>query len=48
MKQFEHAISKIAAEVQSLDRDATERDIKSSEESIDTLHALSDDRLRDV
>lgn len=39
MKQFEHAISKIAAEVQSLDRDATERDIKSLEESIDTLHA---------
>lgn len=39
MKQFEHAISKIAAEVQSLDRVAVERDIRDLEGAIDTLHA---------
>lgn len=39
MKQFEHAISRIAAEVQSLDRAGTEREIKRLEESIDSLHA---------
>ncbi|NLU43151.1 MAG: DUF559 domain-containing protein [Firmicutes bacterium] len=39
MKQFEHAISKIAAEVQSLDRVAVQRDIKDLEKTIDTLHA---------
>ena len=39
MKQFEHAISRIAAEVQSLDGAGTEREIKLLEESIDSLHA---------
>ena len=38
MKQFEHAIQKIAFEVQSLDRAATTRVISHLEESIDALH----------
>jgi len=38
MKQFEHAIHKIASEVQSLDRSATARAINHLEESIDSLH----------
>ncbi len=38
MKQFEHAILKIAAEVQGLDRGSTTRAINHLEESIDTLH----------
>ena len=38
MKQFEHAIHKIAAEVQSLDRGSTARAINHLEESIDALH----------
>ncbi len=38
MKQFEHAIQKIASEVQSLDRNSTSRSIKHLEESIDSLH----------
>jgi very-short-patch-repair endonuclease len=38
MKQFEHAIHKIASEVQSLDRMATARAINHLEESLDTLH----------
>lgn len=38
MKQFEHAIHKIASEVQSLDRTNTARDISHLEESIDALH----------
>jgi very-short-patch-repair endonuclease len=38
MKQFEHAIHKIASEVQSLDRTSTARVIRHLEESIDALH----------
>jgi very-short-patch-repair endonuclease len=38
LKQFEHAIHKIASEVQILDRASTTRDINHLEESIDTLH----------
>ncbi len=38
MKQFEHAIRKIASEVQSLDRSSTARAISHLEESIDALH----------
>jgi very-short-patch-repair endonuclease len=38
MKQFEHAIHKIASEVQSLDRGSTARAIGHLEESIDALH----------
>lgn len=38
MKQFEHAIQKIAHEVQGLDRSSTARAIKHLEESIDALH----------
>jgi hypothetical protein len=39
MKQFEHAIHRIASEVQSLDRTATQKDIASLGENIDDLHA---------
>ena len=39
MKQFEHAIHKIASEVQSLDQSATERVIRQLEDTIDALHA---------
>lgn len=39
MKQFEHAIHKIASEVQSIDRSSTARAITHLEESIDALHA---------
>lgn len=38
MKQFEHAIHKIASEVQGLDRSGTARAINHLEESIDALH----------
>ncbi len=38
MKQFEHAIHKIASEVQSLDRSATARAISHLDMSIDALH----------
>ena len=38
MKQFEHAIHKIASEVQGLDRSGTARAISHLEESIDALH----------
>jgi len=38
MKQFEHAIQKIASEVQGLDRSSTERTIRDRSESIDALH----------
>lgn len=38
MKQFEHAIHKIASEVQGLDRGSTARAINYLEESIDALH----------
>lgn len=38
MKQFEHAVHKIASEVQGLDRSNTARTIKHLEESIDALH----------
>jgi len=38
MKQFEHAIHKIASEVQGLDRSSTARAINHLEESIDALH----------
>ncbi|MFZ0931371.1 MAG: AAA domain-containing protein, partial [Syntrophobacteraceae bacterium] len=38
MKQFEHAIRKIASEVQTLDRVGTARAIKHLEEQIDALH----------
>lgn len=37
-RQFEHAIHKIASEVQSLDRSGTQRAICGLEESIDALH----------
>jgi len=39
MKQFEHAIQKIASEVQGLDRSSTARTISYLSESIDALHA---------
>jgi hypothetical protein len=39
MKQFEHAIHRIASEVQSLDRTATRKDIAHLGEHIDGLHA---------
>ena len=38
MKQFEHAIQKIASEVQGLDRRSTATAITQLEESIDGLH----------
>jgi KaiC/GvpD/RAD55 family RecA-like ATPase len=38
MKQFEHAIHKIASEVQSIDRSATAREINHLEATIDGLH----------
>ena len=38
MKQFEHAIQKIASDVQSLDRTSTQRAIRHVEETIDVLH----------
>ncbi|MEY2394094.1 MAG: hypothetical protein QOF94_439, partial [Acidobacteriaceae bacterium] len=38
LKQFEHAIHKIASEVQSIDRSGTGRAIAHLEESIDALH----------
>jgi phosphopantetheinyl transferase (holo-ACP synthase) len=38
MKQFEHAIRRIASEVQGLDRSSTAREINYLEESIDALH----------
>jgi len=44
MKQFEHAIHKIASEVQSLDRGCTARAISHLEESIDARHG----RLADI
>jgi very-short-patch-repair endonuclease len=39
MKQFEHAIQKIASEVQTLDRAGTARRIRQLEDLIDQLHA---------
>lgn len=39
MKQFEHAISKVASEVQTLDRSATRRFIAEAEGAIDNIHA---------
>ncbi|OAT82359.1 hypothetical protein A6M21_09460 [Desulfotomaculum copahuensis] len=39
MKQFEHAIQKIATEVQSLDRKGTAQEIKHMEETLDILHS---------
>lgn len=48
MKQFEHAIQKIASEVQGLDQVGTARDIQHLEQSIDALHgrlALIDRRI---
>lgn len=39
MKQFEHAVQRIAAEVQGIDRDGTDKAIKHLEESIDALHS---------
>ncbi|HET8580453.1 MAG TPA: AAA domain-containing protein, partial [Nitrospiraceae bacterium] len=38
MRQFEHAIQKIASDIQGLDRNSTARDINHLEESIDALH----------
>jgi very-short-patch-repair endonuclease len=38
MRQFEHAIQKIASEVQTLDRAATAREITHLEASIDSMH----------
>ncbi len=48
MKQFEHAIRKIASEVQGLDRVATAREIRHLESTIDELHrtlAVIDTRI---
>jgi very-short-patch-repair endonuclease len=39
MKQFEHAIQKIASEIQGLDRVAVARTISALEQNIDVLHA---------
>jgi very-short-patch-repair endonuclease len=39
MKRFEHAIHRIASEVQSLDRQATRKEIAHLQESIDALHS---------
>lgn len=39
MKQFEHAITKIGAEVQRIDRVASKREIENGEMRIDQLHA---------
>ena len=39
MKQFEHAIQRIASEVQSLDRSSTRREISQLDRNIDSLHA---------
>jgi very-short-patch-repair endonuclease len=50
MKQFEHAIHKIASEVQSLDRASTARTIDHLEENIDALHgklATIDQKISD-
>ncbi|MCH7580278.1 MAG: AAA family ATPase, partial [Chloroflexi bacterium] len=50
MKQFEHAIRKIASEVPSIDRPSTEREIAHIQESIDALHgklARTDRRIAD-
>jgi hypothetical protein len=38
MRQFEHAIQKIASDIQGLDRTATARAIRHLEESVDMLH----------
>jgi superfamily I DNA and/or RNA helicase/very-short-patch-repair endonuclease len=38
LKQFEHSILKIASEVQNIDRQGTQKDIRHLEASIDTLH----------
>jgi very-short-patch-repair endonuclease len=48
MKQFEHAIHRIASEVQSLDRPATRREIAHLEESIDGLHSQISNTDREV
>ncbi|MDP2857312.1 MAG: AAA family ATPase, partial [Bacillota bacterium] len=48
MKQFEHAINKIASEVQSLDRASTARAINHLEESIDALHGKLASIDRDI
>jgi very-short-patch-repair endonuclease len=50
MKQFEHAIQKIASEVQTLDRAATAREISHLETSIDSMHgrlAMIDRKVSD-
>ena len=50
MKQFEHAIRKIASEVPTIDRPSTEREISHLQELIDALHgklARSDRRVAD-
>jgi hypothetical protein len=48
MKQFEHAINRIASEVQSLDRPATRKEIGHLEESIDGLHSKLSNTDREV
>jgi len=50
MKQFEHAISKIAAEVQRIDRPTLSREISQSEGILDSYHAklsMIDSQIRD-
>src|SRR6266446_4203446 len=50
MRQFEHAIQKIASEVQGIDRNGTARAINHLEESIDALHgklAAIDHKIND-
>jgi DNA-directed RNA polymerase subunit L len=48
MKQFEHAIHRIASEVQSLDRPGTRKEIQHLEESIDGLHSKLSNTDREV
>ena len=48
MKQFEHAIHKIASEIQTLDRKATSRAIAEHEERIDALHGKLADTDRKI
>lgn len=48
MKQFEYAISKIASEIQSIDRISYKRDIEQLEYGIDALHAKLSDIDRQI
>jgi very-short-patch-repair endonuclease len=48
MKQFEHAIHRIASEVQSLDRQGTRKDIAYLDETIDGLHSKLSSTDREI